>query len=73
MGISATSIVLAVYIPTSRKQHIFKEKYKICFFFSALNLCFSILHAFSILFSYIKLLKRETLYVILCTFGDIFP
>lgn len=41
-------------------------------FFSALNLCFSILPVFSILFSYIKLLMRDNLYVILCTFGDIF-
>jgi len=74
MGISATSIVLAVYIPTSCKQHIFKEKYKTyyIFFLSALDLCFSILPVFSVLFSYIKLLMRDTFYVILCTFGDIF-
>jgi len=31
MGSFATSIVLAVYISTSSKQHIFKEKYKICY------------------------------------------
>jgi len=33
MGISAASIVMAVYIPTLHKQHIFKEKYKTCYLF----------------------------------------
>jgi len=31
MGSFATSVVFAVYIPASRKQHIFKKKYKICY------------------------------------------
>jgi len=74
MGSYATSVVLAVYIPTANKQHIFKGKYKICYlpFISALNLCFSILPVFPVLFSYIKLLMRDAFYVILCTFYDIF-
>ena len=73
LGSFAISIVLAVYIHSSHKQHIFKEKYKIVIlFFSALYLCFSIFPKFSILFSYIKLLMRDTFYVILCTFSYIF-